>query len=204
MNSNTAPLGPAHDEEPSMSSSFVRVAKKLSTTALMLLCLSSQRGVWHVDARRAEQFEDFASDVPFDAAQYLELRATLGHAPCCVRLGFRMHPPSHERDHPECAIGVARRDATECREGALVSKPVGIVAGGYEECRRHLRANARPREECRSDLLDQPLQVRVECADLGVQLGPPRSESAQNESGHVSEITRGGSDTLHTGHPLLP
>src|SRR5690348_2066719 len=163
MNSNTAPLGPAHDEEPSMSSSFVRVAKKLSTTALMLLCLSSQRGVWHVDARRAEQFEDFASDVPFDAAQYLELRAALGHAPCCVRLGFRMHPPSHERDHPECAIrvaiatpgetmplltprrGVERRDTTECREGPLVSKPVGIVAGGHEECRRHLGANARPR-----------------------------------------------------------
>src|SRR5918995_6039181 len=80
------------------SSSHSSVAKKLSQSALKLLCPSSRFGpALGSELRSAEVAEDLARHSPLEAAHDLPLRPALGEALCNV--GQRRRMAAHTRDH---------------------------------------------------------------------------------------------------------
>ena len=135
-------------------SSCLIVEKKLSLTALMLLCsvkrvVGTLLGAGHQAG--LHDLEDLASDVAFEAAENLWLRQALLSSACAVLACPTVAPQSHESDNPESAIGVAIaaavqavsvllagggidwRDAAEGGKGFFSRQASRVVAGGNEK-----------------------------------------------------------------------
>jgi hypothetical protein len=69
---------------------------------------------------------------------------------------------------PACAsaAGGDRRRAAEAREGDFGLDPVQVVAGTGEHLAGYLGPNARKGEQCRSDLVDQLIKLKVGFGDF--------------------------------------
>jgi hypothetical protein len=140
------------------------VEKKLSATALMLLCrvnrnLRVVRGGASV-AVPLQDLKDLPRDVALETPQNLRLRQSLLGSTGDILARASVAAHTYEGDYPKCPIrvsvasavqtvsmlpsrrGVERRDATEGCERRFSLKTFGIVAGRYQECTCHLRADA--------------------------------------------------------------
>ena len=55
----------------------------------------------------SEYLEDLTDDVPLEATQYIGLAETLLGSTCDIGACSRVAAHSHQRDHPECSVGIA-------------------------------------------------------------------------------------------------
>ena len=72
-----------------------------------------------------------------------------------------------------------RADSAERGEGGVAGEPVGVAAGGDEQLRGAVDADAGALEQLGRDLLDEDSDLDVEVADFVVEVEPAPAEAAQ-------------------------
>src|SRR5215831_9090816 len=149
---------------------------------------------------------ELACDVALEASDCFGFGLAFGAAALEVAAGCGVVRETGDHDPPQCAVGLAvtgaaeamsllfaagrveRCGAAKSREGSLVMDPVGVLAGGDEQCARGIGPDTETLDHRGGGLGDQWCQQVLKRADLFIEFPYALCERLECETVRVCDV----------------